>query len=270
MTTKKTETKAVAVSQDELTSRALAMKENASQMAVAMADLGVEASDLQIPLLHLIQPTSPQVADGKAKLGDIFDTLNEGVMGGIGKGVEIIPLRLFKTLRIYDTTVTPRKFMREEVLSPANDKLPFEGNENGVAISRYVNLNFYVLLKSHVTDSEAFPYVIRFKSSSLYAGKQLATQLFKMVALRKLPYSQTVIVGARKEQKEKNTFAVFEIQKGNPATETEKKEAEHWLAILASVTTRIVEADEESEEAAQSSAPRAPTVVESESVAVNY
>lgn len=257
----------VAVAQDNLNTRALAMKQQASEMAEQMKELGIEATDLTIPVLLLMQNTSEAVGDGHAKLGDIMNSQAEEVVGSPEKPLEVIPLKMYKTLRIYNTAENPPKFVREEPYEAnVNGRLPFEGletdpvTEETFPVKRYLNFNFFVLLKAEIESDQDFPAIVRFKSTSMPAGRQLATQLFKMAALRQLPYSQTVKITVGKEKKGSNTYAVFGIGKGQKATDKEKAAAEKWLAMLSSVSYRV----DEKEETEAETAAKAPVVVEAE------
>lgn len=240
----KIETTEVIKTGENLAERVVAMKEQAMAMSATMADMGIEASDLVIPRLLLMQNTSEYVGDKKAQLGDVVNSQTMEVVGGEKKPLEIIPLKLYKTLKVFDQTQTPPKFIREEPLTPANSRLPYEGTENGIQVKRFVNMNLFVLLKKDLEKGEAFPCVVSFKSTSIPAGKQIATQLFKMASLGRLPYSQTVNITVSLQKKERNTFAVFGAAKGNNVDGGAVKEAEKWLSILASVQYRVDEREE--------------------------
>lgn len=246
MKKEKNMTQEVLPMKETLADRAVAIKEQANAMASTMSDLGISAQDLTIPRVMLMQNTSEQVGDGKAKLGDLVNSQTNVVIGSITTPVDIIPLRMRKTLRVYDVSGSHPKLRRVEPLSPVNEKLSFEGNEDGVEVKRYLTMNFLVLLTSDVAKGEDFPHEIWFKSTGLQAGKKLATQLFKMAATGKLPYSQTVKLGASKQKKETNTYATFEIAPGVTTTANERAAAEKWLGVLSSVTYRVddSEADE--------------------------
>lgn len=222
--------------------------------AELLAEAGVSAADLVIPKLLLMQGTSEYVGDESAEVGDIVNSQTHEVLGGIGKPVEFVPLKLYKTWRIYDMSSKQPKFLREEPVTAANADQEWEGLEGKTPVRRDQNFNFFILLKSELDAGEAFPCVVSFKRTSMNAGKQLATQLFKLAALGKLPYSQTVKLGVRKDKKETNTYAVYEFQKGNPCTEVEKTEAQRWLKTLSSVKY-TVDAKEEAE-----AVPTAPSV----------
>lgn len=252
-------TKQVALKTDNLENQALQIAEEAKAMSVAMAETGIEVGDLEIPKLMLMQSTSGLVGDELAKFGDMVNTMSNEALGDFNKPVEIVPLKVFKTLRIYDISAQPPKFIRAEPLTPENAILPWEGNEGGVPIKRVTNMNFFILLKKEIDEDTAFPLVVSFKSTGMQAGKQLATHLFKLMALGRLPYSQSIQLMASKEKKESNTYAVFKIGKVEALSDAGKLVAKGWLAKLASLNYKIHETAEEDRE---ESAP-APTVMKS-------
>lgn len=223
------------------------MKKEDSSMTIGdhMAATGVSASDLIIPKLLLMHNTSEYVGDGKAKLADIVNSQTLEVIGGIDSPIEIIPLKLYKTWRIYDMTKSPPEFIRQDAVTSKNEKDSYEGNENGTPIRRDMCLNYYVLLKKEVDENEAFPAVVSFKRSSFYAGKALATHFFKMAALKRPPYSQSVMITTSKMKKDTNTWAVMGIGKGTNLNETDLATAEKWLKLVSSVSTHVDEVAEE-------------------------
>lgn len=248
---------AVLVPEATLTQAVASISDQAKEMATCMAETGIEASDLEIPKLMLMQPTSGYVSDEKAKVGDIVNTMSMEVLGGFSQAIEIVPLKAFKTIRIYEMGGTQPKFMRvEPFVADGNGLLPWEDTEAGKPIKRVHNLNFFVLLKSELDSGEAFPAVIAFKSTSMLAGKQLATHIFKMVALQQEPYSKTVTLSVRKEKKETNTWAVFEVGKGAALSAEHKALAQNWIVRLASMNYKIHEADRDDEATPAATAPR--------------
>lgn len=259
---KHAETTAVTTSEADLKTQALAIAQQAEAMAQQMAETGIEAGDLEIPKIMLMQNTSELVGDERAKLGDLVNTMTEEVIGGFTQTVEIVPLKLFKTLRIYDMSGAQPKLMRAEPLTSENAKLPWEGMEGDIPIKRVTNMNFFVLLKKEILDGSSFPLVVSFKSTGMQAGKQLATHLFKLVALNRLPYSQSVLLTSSKEKKDTNTYAVFGIGKGMSLTPEQVMDAKSWLVRLASMNVRIHEVQEEGETGGANRGPApAPYVI---------
>lgn len=175
------------------------------------ADMGISQSDLVIPRILLMQNTSEYVGDDKAKLGDMVDSSTAEVLGGIGEPLEIIPLKAYKTLMTYNMSSGSPKFMRQETLTPELAKLPWEGTEDGQPVKRVQCLNFFVLLASDCEMGEPFPRVISFRSTSMNAGKQLATHLFRLGMFKKPAYAKVVSLKTKKEKYETNTYSTFEF-----------------------------------------------------------
>jgi hypothetical protein len=233
--------------------------ETAEQKAVAlandMAEVGVSASDLVIPKLMLMQNTSEYVGEEKAKLGDIVHGQTQEVLGGFNSPVEIVPLKLFKTWRIYDMSGSQPKFIRQEAVTVANEKLSWEGEEDGKPIRRDICMNFFVLIKKEIDAKEAFPVVLTFKRTALRSGQQLATHLFKMAALGRKPFAQALPLKAVKQKKDTNVWAVFEVGKGLELSPEHKAVAEEWLKKMATMSYKISEVDESEAADAQVTKP---------------
>lgn len=235
---------AVAHQTDELSNKALAIQAEAQERAVALRELGIDAKDLVIPLIQVMQNTSALVGDDKAKLADIVNMATEQVLGS---PVAFLPLKLYKTLRVYDVS-TGFKFLREEPLTAENEKLAGEAFEDvdgkQTAVKRYQTFNFFVLLKSDLDKGEGFPCLLRFKSTGMNAGRSLATLLYKKVFFRKKPYSQFAELTTRKEKKDTNTYAVAGVSPGDEASAAHVQAAENWLAMLAAGNYKIDERED--------------------------
>lgn len=275
------DTQALALKDEaDMRSTAVSIAEQARALAGQMEEIGIEVGDLEIPKLMLMQGTSGYVGEGTAKLGDIINTMDMEVLGTFEKHLEIIPLKLYKTLRIYNAAEKPPKFIRAEALNEVNSLLPWEGvetTEEGkeIPVKRVVNMNFFVLVLSQVQEGlshidyekmdpnqviAGFPAVVSFKSLGMRAGKALGTQMFKMMSLGRLPYSQSASLGCRKEKKDTNTFAVFEIGKGKELTKWEKIVAKNWLARLASMNYKVAEKAEDEDFVHAESSPAATVI----------
>ena len=99
---------------------------------------------------------------------------SEQVIGNETQKVDFLPLKGYKTLRVYKAD-KGGKFVREmpwtdETISLAAKK---EGIEEGQAVRYFETLNFLVLLKSELQAGEGFPCLLRFKSSAFRAGRTL-------------------------------------------------------------------------------------------------
>lgn len=258
--------KAVAVSTENMQTKALEIKLQAAERAKALKDLGVETKDLVIATIQVMQNTSGLVAEEKAKLGQIVNMQTEALVGGIDTPVQILPLKLFKTLRVYDVS-SGFKFLREEPLTSLNEKSEGEGMENGIPVKRYHTFNFFVLLKKDMEKGEGFPCLVRFRSTGMNAGRQLATYLYKLVFFNKKPYTNFVGLSTKKEKKDTNVYAVPVIETKSPeaATPEQVAEAESWLAMLAAGNYKVAEENEESDAEARAASAK-PVVVDAEVV----
>ena len=254
--------KQVAVVETNMEKQIAEIHAQAAVQQQQMAEVGIEIKDLEIPKLMLMQSTSDMVGEGLAKFGQIINTMDGSCVGGLEEGsVEIIPLKQFKTVRVYDVAKQPPSFLRSEPDDGKNSSYEMrEGNENGMPIKRVLNMNFFVLIKKELDADEAFPAVVSFKSTGIPAGKQLATQMFKMIQLGKLPYSKSVLLTVKKEKKEKNTYAVFGIEKGETMSAEANTTCAKWLTTLAAANVKIIEPTEEHDEFSEATVV-APTIV---------
>jgi len=198
-------------------------------VAGRIAATGITAKDIAPTRLHLMQPSSGMVGDEQAKCGDIVNTMTNEILGGNGKPIEIIPIELYKTIVTEDASVKPPKFIKQEPATAALEELPWEDKDkDGKPIKRTLCFNFFALLAAEVESDDATPVVIRFKVSSLKAGKALATHLFKRAALGQLSYSKAVELDSNKQKKENNTYAVYSIGKPRACTEKELAACALW------------------------------------------
>lgn len=234
----------------------------AVSLANTMDDLGISAQDLVIPKLLLMQNTSEMVGDGAAKSCDVVNSQTLQVIGGLTQPIEIVPLKVYKTWRVYSLAGKQPEFIRQEAVTAANINLPWDDMEDGVPIRRDLCMNYFVLLMSEVTKGEAFPCVVSFKRTSMQAGKQLATHLFKMMKLNKPAYSQSIQLKVSKQKTDTNTYGVFEIGAAKPLAAEHQAIAESWFKELATITYKI---DDKDDVPAAQVATVAPEIVQQDS-----
>ena len=213
--------------------------------ALAMADAlgmaGVDANDIIIPKILLMQSTSESVGDGKAQVGDILNSETLEVLGGPDKPLEIIPLKNEKVWMVYDLTQSPPAFLRKEDFTPETSKLPFEEIENGVKIRRDLAFSFTVLIKSEADAGAAYPASVLFKRTSSQAGRQLVSLIFRYAATGKNYLDYSAVLGSQKVKADKNTYAGWKVSAGKPLSDTAKKEAYKWFQAVK--TKNVVEAN---------------------------
>lgn len=200
----------------------------------------LSSNDINIPRLLVMQGMSEMVTDGKAKFGDIMDNLEEKCVGGFDKPVEIIPFKLERVWRVQSAEGKGELIKTVPVVSNPespeyNDDMPFEGvnEETGEAVKNYRAFRFYVLLASDVEEGSVLPYMIEFKSTSLKAGKKLATTMFKKNPAAKLiPAAKVFELSVSKQSNDQGTYAVFDVKATRMSTDEEINHAFTWFKVL--------------------------------------
>lgn len=223
----------------------VANETKAVSITQTMSDVGISAQDLIIPKLLLMQNTSEYVGDGKAQMGDVLNSQTLEKLGSINEPVNIVPLKLYKTWRVYDMSGRTPTFLRQDPVTPGSERLPWEDNENGMPIRRDLCMNYFVLLTKELESGDAFPMIVSFKRTSMQAGKVLSSHIFKLAYLKRPPFSQSVPLKISRQKKETNTYAVFEIGKGTDLSDAMKEAASKWLEVLSTMNYKVDESDEE-------------------------
>lgn len=204
----------------------------------------IDASDIMIPKVLLMQAISKLVEEEKAKQGDFIHSLDEVVIGSKeDKPVEFIALGMYKTLQTYEDN----KYIKTESLTPENSSLPWEEVINGAVVNRTKTMNYYVIRPDDVENMTVFPMVVTFKRTSLRGGKKLATKLMMLEEFNAACYAKTFKLVARQEEGEKGKYYVMDIVDGRKSSEIEVKHAMKWAERLKTTSIKVHDADEEGE-----------------------
>jgi hypothetical protein len=202
----------------------------------------VDASDIIIPKVLLMQAISQLVEQDKAKQGDFVHSLDEVVVGAKeDKPVEFIVLGMFKTLQTYEDN----KYVKTESLTPENAGLPYEEVVNGVTVNRTKTMNYYVIRPADVENMSVFPMVITFKRTSLKGGKKLATKLMMLEEFGAEIYMKTFKLVAKQEEGDKGKYYVMDIVDGRKSNDVEVKQAIKWSERLKTTAVQVHEAENE-------------------------
>lgn len=201
----------------------------------------ISARDLIIPKILVMQGLSDLVSENKAKLGDLVDNVEQKVLGGFDKPIEVVPFHMEKKYIISRRKKGEAKFEFERYEDYAGQEYPFEKAEGEDLIKYEYTLQFYVLRP----EDTSMPYVLSFKSTSLRAGKVLSTQMFvRNRAAGLAPAAYVIELSSKKEKNDKGTFAVMEVKpKGRTAPELEK-EALNWFKVIKAGSHKVAETDE--------------------------
>lgn len=172
----------------------------------------VEASDIEIPKILLMQGLSDMVADQRASMGDFVDSLTAEKLGSSKQPMQIIPICMWKDFLI--TEKVGQKFEFKEV-KPYNAETQhwreFENRdyvENGVEHQRNLRMNFAVMLASSASELGAFPYVISFQRTGIKCGKGFANFFLKAQIKGQKPWFFTLGLGAKLEKNDLGSYYV--------------------------------------------------------------
>jgi hypothetical protein len=217
---------------------------------------GVDAGDVLIPRILLMQGLSKLVSAGECKPGDIVRSTTKEALAQKGGAVEIIPLTSWKTWTIFDCSGKKPEFRSIEPITSDNANAPLEYMIEGKPWRRDKTLNFYVLLPSDVakeqkaheaiargeypdTDDVLFPCAISFSRSAYNTGKELATHFMKAQSFNITPASRVFKLGSRVVTNDQGSWPVFELSKARPSTQVEITAAKKWYDILSNSQVRV-------------------------------
>ena len=185
-----------------------------------------DASDIQIPKLMLMQPLSDLVTTGKAKSGDIVNSLEGNVVSS--ESVDVIVFDSYKTVQ----TFIDGEYEKTEAWNTEIGNLPYEETLQGKKINRTHVLNFYVLLKSEIATDTAFPFVVSFKRTSMQTGRKLMTLITKMRMFKKPSCAAVFRLGRTLEKNDKGSYYVWTIDQKESATMNDVVAAKLWVDQL--------------------------------------
>lgn len=153
-----------------------------------------DVSDILLPKIRLIQPTSKNVPPG-ANPGDFRNSLSGDFLGNNEKPLHVVIFGAFKTW----TVMKDDEYAFTESFTEQNQNQEINVFEDGVQISRYVTRSFYCLVAGVKDD---IPFVFSLRSSATGAAKVLHTA-FAQLAREKLPSAAKVfrVTVERKEKK---------------------------------------------------------------------
>ncbi len=210
----------------------------------------VDASDVVIPKLLLMQGQSEFVAEGKARLGDIVRSTTGEVLGNAKEGVQVIPLMTFKTWTILEKVGGRFEFRSVEPITADNCNAPLEWVVEGAPWRRDRCLNFYVLLPSDIKREAAalenlnktgafpdpkdalLPCVLSFRRTSYSAGKTLSTHFLQAQSFNRPPAVSTFMLTSKMEKNDQGTFYVFEIANAGMTSPEDLNVCKRWYETI--------------------------------------
>lgn len=193
----------------------------------------IDQSDILIPKLLIMQGLSEFVAQEKAVMGDIVNSVTGEILGGKGKALSFIPLIMNKVWIKYKVQGGEQKYIGTAPWSAANANTKWEGvDTDGSLLRNDACLNFYVMLKSDLDKSTALPYLVSFRRSSYRNGKKLVTHFAQSQMANIAPYAMVLNLTSTKEQNDKGTFYIFDVTHGAETDAKYAEKLEMWTDTL--------------------------------------
>lgn len=198
-----------------------------------------EASDLVLPKLLLMQGLSEYVADERAKMGDMVNSVTGEVLGGKDKPVEIIPFYMTRNYVVSVKQGDKFEFRGVVPATPANANWKTKEHREEMTSEgltrRDYSLDYFVLLADEVKSGVAFPYQVSFRRTSIQTGKQLYTSLFTSGGKP----TTTWKLGCKKRENDLGNFYVYELSKGNKLTPEQMGAVEKWAGIISAGSYKV-------------------------------
>ncbi len=210
----------------------------------------IDRKDILIPKLLLMQGLSELVADEKASMGDLVNSVTGKVLSKGGKPLNIIPLTHFKTWVIYEIIDKKAEYKEIVPYTPANADWEWTATEGGVELRRDQCLNFYVMVEDEMKDPRAFPYLLTFRRTSYRSGRKLVNHFTEAEMADLEPYAGIVALSAYKDKNDDGVFYVFDIA---PVKDTPPEYAEKlvkWVETLSQNQHKVDNSDLEEKAAA--------------------
>jgi hypothetical protein len=221
-------------------------------------DLTIETSDILIPKILLMQPSSQFVGAEKARVGEYVLSTTGKKVGSIAEPFVVVPFFNRKSIDVM--AKQGNKFIKNIPFNPANAQLPREDKEDGVEIKRYHRMDYFCMVPDLMKEGSILPAVISFKSTGYKSGNVIVSTWADINAVNmkareegrlgdlKLPFSKSFIIsGDKLQNQEKQTYCVPRVQVGADVPEEIQRACIQWVHTLKN-TPAVVKVDEDETE----------------------
>lgn len=195
------------------------------------ASEGLNAQDLLIPRIYLMQGLSKLVAERKAQQGEFRGSLDGKLLGSPEKPVEIFLISSFKTWVIFEWKADIKngvdngkfEYTKTVPVDPENAGWEIEEVINGVKIRRDRALNYFVLTSEDTKEGSFFPSVISFRRTGHVTGKKLATLSALQAQLGQNSWNKVYALIPKLTTNDKGTFYTIDVGPTPRAATDEEK-----------------------------------------------
>lgn len=208
----------------------------------------VDTADLVIPRLLLNQLTSKAVGAGKAKIGEIMNSLTGNIVAAPDKELIYIPLTLKKYWKKFEVVNGTKKYRGTEPYTSKNADRELKETIGTVGWEYDLVIDCFGFTEDDVKNPASLPSVLSFTRTSYNAGKKISTHM-KMLEMANLEYfAKLISISVNKQQNDKGIFYTFDIQtKGEDTPEAYAHQILKWNKVLNDATAKIVVDEAEDE-----------------------
>lgn len=202
------------------------------------------AEDIIIPKILPLHYMSEKVKDKsiEAAAGDLRDTLSNEKFGDTDTPCEFIPIGIKKAWTIHKKA--GNEFVEKVPWTPANAHWEREEGD----IIRYLTYEVYVLIPKKI-DEGGLPYVLSFRSTSIQAGKMLASKQFELAQKGLMLCDYVFSLSVKETSNDKGDFFVQKVTPKAKTNATQKAEAMKWLDIMSNSHASVVVDDSDLKQA---------------------
>lgn len=204
----------------------------------------LDPNDIILPKILVMQGLSKLVADGKAVLGEIRESLDGKLLAEREKPLEFIPFHYYKTWICFLEEKGKLQYKKQVPFTAENANWEWEGTtKEGVKFRNDATLNFYCLLPDEIKSGMFLPYLLSFRRTSYKAGKTLVTQKEKLKMFKRPLASMTFNLVGQKTENDLGKFYKFEITPGRNTTKEELEAVMPWFDMAQSTVLKVDESD---------------------------
>lgn len=208
----------------------------------------IDASDISISKILLMQALSPPVVDEKCKIGDFMDSASEQIIGHKDKKpLELFVLDSYKTLQ----TWVNKEWASTQSFEPKHLNNPDFPNDPDLD-TRYKPVKNWWVMRPQDLATGGFPKVLSMKGSSMKASKDLAADIMQLRGAGAPSWARVYTFTSFNDEYEKHKFQSWKVTGSRAATAEEYAACEKWFDTLAGemgdqYTEKANEADEVAE-----------------------
>lgn len=198
----------------------------------------VDSSDIVVPKLLLVQGLSAAVAEGKAKMGDIINSLTGVIVGGPNSEVPFIPVTIKKYWKKFEKVDGKKKYRGTDVFTKANAGRPLTGKFPSQVNPEHMSdwefdlvIDVLGFTEDDAQDPIALPTAISFTRTSYKAGQQVNTLLASVEAVNLSYYTYMMAVSCVKKQNDKGIFFTFDVKPKMDGKKVAKTSTEYFPKI---------------------------------------